>query len=111
MYLHVADGASLVLIRLVMKRRRARRREIHGRRVALQAEAVHVVARQQARIRRSVRNVARGTALSLDGRMLVNPWPDRIDVTFGADRVLRCTQLQHLRLESAMRVVAVTALD
>ena len=55
--------------------------------------------------------MAHGTALSLDGRMLVNPWPDRIDVTFGADRVLRCTQLQHLRLESAMRVVAVTALD
>ena len=46
MYLHVADGASLVLIRLVMKRWRARRREIHGRRVALQAEAVHVVASQ-----------------------------------------------------------------
>ena len=111
MYLHVADGASLVLICLVMKRWRARRREIHGRRVALQAEAVHVVARQQARIRRSVRKMAHGTALSLDGRMLVNPWPDRIDVTLGADRVLRRTLLQHLRLESAMRVVAVTALD
>ena len=111
MYLHVADGASLVLIRLVMKRWRARRREIHGRRVALQAEAVHVVARQQARIRRSVRDMAHGTALSLDGRMFVNPWPDRIDVTLGADRVLRRTLLQHLRLESAMRVVAVTALD
>ena len=111
MYLHVANGARLVLIRLVMKRRRARRREIHGRRVALQAEAVHVVASQQARIRRSVREMAHGTALSLDGRMLVNPWPDRIDVTLGADRVLRCIVLQHLRLESAMRVVAVTALD
>ena len=111
MYLHVADGASLVLIRLVMERRRARRREIHGRRVALQAEAVHVAASQQARIRRSVRDMAHGTALSLDGRMLVNPWPDRIDVTLGADRVLRRTQLQHLRLESAMRIVAVTALD
>ena len=110
MYLHVADGASLVLIRLVMKRWRARRREIHGRRVALQAEAVHVVARQQARIRRSVREMAHGTALCLDGRMLVNPRPDRIDVTLGADRVLGRTLLQHLRLESAMRIVAVTAL-
>ena len=111
MYLHVADGASLVLISLVMKRRCARRREIHGRRVALQAEAIHVVASQQARIRRSMRKMAQGTALSLDGRMLVNPWPGRIDVTLGADCVLCRTLLQHLRLESAMRVVAVTALD
>src|SRR5271165_2292501 len=110
MYLHVADGASLVLICLVMKRWRARRREIHGRRVALQAEAVHVVARQQARIRRSVGEMAHGTALGLDGRMLVNPRPDRIDVTLGADRVLRRTKLQQLRLEGGMRVVAVTAL-
>ena len=110
MYLHVANGARLVLIRLVMKRWRARRREIHGRRVALQTEAVHVVASQQARIRRSVREMAHDTALSLDRRMLVNPRPDRIDMTLGADRVLRRTQLQHLRLESAMRVVAVTAL-
>ena len=111
MYLHVADGASLVLIRLVMKRRRARRREIHGRRVALQAEAVHVVSSQQARIRRSVRKMAHDTALSLDGRMLVNPWPDRIDVTLGADCILRRTLLQHLGLESAMGVVAITTLD
>ena len=107
MYLHVADGASLVLIRLVMKRRRAGRRELHRRRVALQAEAVHVVTSQQAGIRRSVRKMAHGTALSLDGRMLVNPWPDRIDVTLGADRILRRTQLQHLRLKSAMRVVEI----
>ena len=111
MYLYVADGARLILICLVMKRWRPGRREIHGRRVALQAEAVHVVACQQARIGRSVRDVAHGTTLGLDRRMLVNPWPDRIDMTLGADRVLRRTLLQHLRLESAMRVVAVTALD
>ena len=110
MYLYVADGARLVLIRLVMKRRCARRCEIHRRRVALQAEAVHVVASQQARIRRSVREMAHGTTLSLDGWMLVNPWPDNVDVTLGADRVLRRTLLQHLRLEGSMRVVAVTAL-
>src|SRR5271156_1250982 len=111
MYLHVADGARLVLICLVVKRRRAGRREIHGRRVALQTEAIHVVASQQARIRRSVRKMAHGTTLSLDGGMFVNPWPDRIDVTLGADRILRRTQLQHLRLKSTMRVVAVSALD
>ena len=110
MYLHVADGASLILICLVMKRRRPGRREIHGRRVALQAEAVYVVTRQQARIRRSVREMAHGTTLGLDRRMLVNPRPDCIDMTLGADRVLRRTLLQHLRLERAMRVVAVAAL-
>ena len=55
--------------------------------------------------------MAHDTALSLDGRMLVNPWPDRIDVTLGADRVLRRTLLQHLGLESAMGVVAITTLD
>ena len=110
MYLHMAYSACLVLVRLVMKRRRARRRETHGRRVALQAEAVHVVASQQARVRRSVRNVARGTALSLDGRMLVNERPQGIDVALGADGILGRTNTKLVRLEGAMRVVAVRAL-
>ena len=111
MYLHVADGASLVLICLVMKRRRARRREIHGRRVALQAEAVHVVARQQARIRRSVRDMAHGAALSLDGRMLVNERPEGIDVALGANSVLCRTRPNKGRLEGAVRVMAIRTLQ
>ena len=111
MYLHVADGARLVLICLVVKRRRAGRREIHGRRVALQTEAIHVVASQQARIRRSVWEMAHGTALSLDGRMLVNEWSERLDVALGANGILGRTSLKEIRLEGSVRVVAIRALQ
>ena len=111
MNLHVTYSACLVLIRLVMKRRGAGRRESHRRRVALQAEAVHVAAYEQARIRRSVRKVARGATLSLDGRMLVNERPERIDVALGANGVLGRTGPNETRLEGAVRVVTVRTLQ
>src|ERR1700738_5109523 len=103
--------ACLVLVRLVMKRRRAGRRESHRRRVALQAEAVHVAAYEQARIRRSVRKVARGATLSLDGRMLVNERPEGIDVALGANSVLCRTRPNKGRLEGAVRVMAIRTLQ
>lgn len=78
--------------------------------MTLQAEAVHVVAYEQARIRRSVRRMARGAAFSLDGRVLVNEWPERLDVTLGADGILGGTSLKEVRLEGSVRVVAIRAL-
>ena len=102
--------ARLVLVRLVMKRRRARRCEIHRRRVALKAKAVHVAAYEQARIRRSVWKMARGAALSLDRRMFVNERPEGIDVALGANGVLCRTDPNEIRLEGAVRVVAIGAL-
>lgn len=111
MDLHMAYRASLVLIRLVMKRRCAGRREIHGRRVALQTKTVHVAANEQARIRRSVREMARGAALGLDGRVLVDERAGGLDVALGADRVLSRTNAEQVRLESTVGVVAVGAFD
>ncbi len=78
--------------------------------MALQAEAVHVAAYEQARIRRSVRRMARGAALSLDGRVLVSERPEGVDVALGADRILGRTNTKLVRLEGAVRIVAVTAL-
>ncbi len=78
--------------------------------MALQAEAVHVAAYEQARIRRSVREMARGAALSLDGRVLVNERPERIDVALGANGILGRTNTKLVRLEGAVRFVAVSAL-
>ena len=107
----MADSAALVLVRLVMKRRCARRCEIHRRRVALQTEAVHVAAYEQARVRRSVRKMARGAAFSLDGRVLVNEWAEGLDVTLGANGILGRTSPKEVRLEGPVRVVAIRALQ
>ena len=79
--------------------------------MALEAEAVYVVAYEQARIRRPVRRMARGTALSLDGRVLVNKWSESIDVALGANGVLGRTGPKEAWLEGAVRVVAVRALN
>ena len=54
--------------------------------------------------------MTRGAALSLDGRMLVNERPEGIDVALGADGILGRTNTKLVRLEGAMRVVAVRAL-
>src|SRR5665213_2742852 len=99
MYLHVAVGASLVLIRLVMERRGTGRGKVHGGRMALQAHRVDVVAGKQARVRRSVRRMARGTALRLDGRVLVDERPQGVDVALGADRVLGRIYVEQVSLE------------
>jgi hypothetical protein len=109
MNLHMAYRACLELIRLIMKRGYAWCREIHGRRVALQAEVVDVADLQQTRIGRAMRRVARGAALGFDGRVLVNERPGGIDVAFGADGVLCRTNAELVRLESAVRVMAVAA--
>jgi len=88
MNLYMAYGARLILVCLVMERRCAGRREIRRRSVALQAHAVHIAQHEQPGIRRSVRIMARGTALSLDRWMLVDPRPGSFDMTLGADSVL-----------------------
>jgi hypothetical protein len=55
--------------------------------------------------------MAEGTALSLDRRVLVNEWSERIDVALCANGVLGSAYLSELRLEGAVRVVAVGALE
>ena len=104
-------SACLVLVRLVMKRWCAGRGEIHRWRVALQAEAVHVAAYEQARVRRTVRDMTRSTTLGLDRRMLVNEWSESLDVALGADGILCCTDSKEVRLEGPVRGVAIRALQ
>lgn len=54
--------------------------------------------------------MARGAALGLDGRVLVDERPGVLDVALGADLVLGRTNAEQVRLEGAMGVVAVSAL-
>jgi hypothetical protein len=55
--------------------------------------------------------MARGATLSLDGRMLVNEWAEGVDMAFGADGVLGRSGSEEFGLESAVRVMAVGALQ
>lgn len=52
--------------------------------------------------------MARGAALGLDGGVLVNERPGGLDVTFSTDSVLCRADAELLRLESAVRIMAVT---
>jgi hypothetical protein len=54
--------------------------------------------------------MTRGAAFSLDGWVLVNERPEGIDVALGADGILGRTNTKLVRLEGAMRVMAVRAL-
>jgi len=111
MNLRMAYRACLILVRLVMKRWCARRGEIHRRRVALQAEGINVGDLQQPRIGRAMWRMARHAALSLDGRVLIDPWSGRFNVALGADGVLGRADAKLLRLEGAVRIMAVAACD
>lgn len=58
-----------------------------------------------------MRRMAERTAFSLDRRVLINEWSNRIHVAFGADRILGCTQAQQFGLKSAVWVMTVSALN
>lgn len=79
--------------------------------MALQAHAVHVATLQQARIRRTVREMAGGAALSLNWGMLVDERSGGLDVTLRANGILGRTNAEQCRLEGTVWVVAVRALD
>ena len=53
--------------------------------------------------------MARGAALGLDGRMLVDERTGSLDVALGADGILGRANAELVRLESAVRIMAVTA--
>lgn len=55
--------------------------------------------------------MAERAALGLDGRVFVDKWAGGLDVAFGADRILGRANPQLVRLEGAMWVVAVAALQ
>jgi len=55
--------------------------------------------------------VARGAALCFDGRVLVNKWSEGLDVALSANSILGRTGPKEVRLEGAVRVVAISALQ
>ena len=108
----MTHGARLVLGGLVVERGRTRRRSIHVRRMASEAQEVDVVDLQQARIGRSVRRVARKTTfIGFHRRVLKDERPHRVGVALGADRELPCCGSNLVTGLRTMGVVAVAALD
>lgn len=104
--------ARLVLGGLVVERGRTRRRSIHIRRMASEAQEVDVVDLQEARIGRSVRRMARKTAfIGFHRSVLENERPHRVGVAFGADCELTCCGSNLVTRLGTVGIVAVTALD
>lgn len=108
MYLDMASSAGLVLICLIMEGRCARSSEIHGGRVALQAERIHVVACQQPEVRGTMREVAGNAAFCLEWRMFIDKWACCFGVAFRADGILVRGSLEVFVVEGAMWIMAVT---
>ena len=107
----VANGARLILRSLVVRRPDGQvGRKVRRRRVALQADRVHVGAVQQPWIRSAVRSVASGAPFGLDHRVLIHKRPGRLGVALGANRILLRRRPQSLLAKRAMRVVAIGAL-
>lgn len=108
----VANQARLVLRRLIVGwTLRRERGGVHRRRVALEADGIHVGAVKQARIRPSVREVARGAALGLDDGVLIDERTGGLRVALDAYGILLGGGLEALLLKGAVRIVAIRALN
>ena len=109
----VAQGAGLILLRLIVEAwswRRPWPGRIRREGMALQAQQVHLGALQQARIRRAVRRMARGAAFDLHRFVLVDERPGLVRVALEAHQILRARRAQLPRQESTVRIVAIVAL-
>ena len=79
--------------------------------VALVAQPVNVRHVQHAGVLRAVRRMACQAAFRFDRGVLVDKGPTHVRVALGADHALICRGSQVAVLESAVNIVAVTALD
>jgi hypothetical protein len=104
----VAQCAGLVFGRLIVSRAGG---TLHGKRVTLQAQQVHLTYAQQARIGRAMRRVAARATLRLDRYMFVDKWPLFIRVAFKTDSVSLRQSANLAQRRRSMDVVAVTALN
>ena len=107
--LDVTIRAGLILIGLVMEGRCARCGEVQRCGMALQAQRVHVIAREQTWIRRTMWEMAGRAPLDLEGRVLVYERACGLCVTLGADGVLVRARKQQFVLEGAVGIMAVRA--
>src|SRR5947209_20012062 len=113
MNLGVAGDARCILHRLVMDGRSGRtaRAELCPLEtgVALKAKLIHVVARQQSGVGRSMRRMAERASLGLHYRVLVDERSGIFLVTLDADGVTLHGRLCHTLLEGAVGIVAIGA--
>ena len=108
--LYVARGAVLEpRSRQVMEAGSAGRAELKYVAVALYAELIDLAALQELRVARAVRRVAGRAAFGLYGRVLEDERPLLVRVALQARSVRARGQPRLLRLEPAVRVVAVGA--
>lgn len=80
-------------------------------RVALEAEQVYRAQAQHVRVWPAVRNVAGLATFHLDGIVLEDEGALLIRVTLEADGVLLCGRAHLVRLDGAVRVVTIRAVD
>ena len=107
----VANDARLILHRLIVEGRNARGCKVWRWRMALHAQRVDVGAVEQARIGAAVRRVAGGAAFGLDNVVLIHKRASRFGMALAANSVLLRGGLAALFLKSAVRVVAIRALN
>ena len=108
MYCHVAHGAGLIFLRLIV---RGPGRSLGRESVALQAEQIDLAHAQQPRVGRTVGSVAAAAALGLHRHMLIDEGPLLVGVALVANRVAT-GQRPHLPDGSgAVHVMTVTALN
>src|SRR5215469_5873382 len=77
--------------------------------MALQAKLVHIVASKEARIWRTVREVAKCASLRFDRRVLIHKRTGLLSVAFHAYRISGDAAAQFLLLKRPVRIVTVTA--
>ena len=104
---HVAHGASLILLGLVMYWSRG---SLRRKGMALQTKQVHLADPQQSRVRGSMGGVATGTTLSFHWHVFVDEGAALIGVALGTNEI-PVRQFAHLpQPGGAMDVVTITAL-
>lgn len=105
----MTHGASLVLLRLIVKRGNSRRRGIYRQRVALKAEQVYLTAFQQPRIRRPMRRMTNYASFRFHRSVLEHKWTGLVGVTGEANLILSRRGAELPGQESAVRIVAISA--
>ena len=108
---HVADGACLILRRLIMEIRCPRSVAEGGARMALQAEDIEVAGLEQVRIGRAMRRMACFAAFCLDRLVLEDEGSLLVGVAREADSIPRRRRPKLLPDEPSMGVMAVRALN
>lgn len=108
---HVAHGAGLIFLRLIMERWNCRRGRINRQRMALEAKQIDIAAPQKAGIRGAMGRMACDAPFSFDRGMFKDERSCLVGVTGKTYGVLGSSRTQLSREETAVRIMAVAACD